>query len=441
MPIFQPFAASIYKHRRKELVRLVRDNYQRDGVVLLFGSFEPEGQLFEQDASFMYYTGIEEPASVLSIDCQSGTDVLHVPQVDKQRVKWVSSVISPATQAVEHQLYAIEYLGNVCPGYQCHQFFAEQEYAALIAKIKQWVAEKKVIYTTYPETAHGYIQQRLIIMRLLELISGLRESLVDISSIIASMRRQKGKEEIEQIFHAIAITTQAQYAAAETMDVDKIEYEVEAALGYVFTASGATKAFPSIVAAGKNSTVLHYQNNDKKIENGALVVVDIGARFNYYCADITRTYPVNGKFSKRQKEVYNLVLECQEYIAGLAKPGMWLSNPEKPEQSLNHLAKEFFNNKGYGNYFPHGIGHFLGLDVHDVGDYLQPLQVGDVITIEPGLYIPEENIGVRIEDNYWIIQDGAICLSENLIKNFDEIEQLVLEKKIQQQSTDVVDGH
>jgi Xaa-Pro aminopeptidase len=122
------------------------------------------------------------------------------------------------------------------------------------------------------------------------------------------------------------------------------------------------------------------------------------------------------------------VLDTQNYIASIAKPGMWLSYKEKPDQSLNHLARAFIKEKGYDHYFPHGIGHFLGLDVHDVGDYTEPLKAGDVITIEPGIYIPEEQIGVRIEDDYWIVKDGAICLSEGLPKTADEIEEMVKEK-------------
>ena len=158
------------------------------------------------------------------------------------------------------------------------------------------------------------------------------------------------------------------------------------------------------------------------------MVVDVGAEYDYYCADLTRTYPVSGSFTKRQKELYNLVLDTQEYVAKLAKPGMWLSNKEKPEKSLHHLAKKFLDDRGgYGKYFVHGIGHFLGMDVHDVGDIKEPLQDGDVFTLEPGIYIPEENIGIRIEDNYWIAKDGAVCLSESLPKKPDEIEAMMEE--------------
>ena len=126
------------------------------------------------------------------------------------------------------------------------------------------------------------------------------------------------------------------------------------------------------------------------MNKGDLVVVDIGAEIAYYCADLTRTYPVSGVFSKRQREVYDLVLQTQRYIETLAKPGMWLTNKDNPDKSLHHLARTYLKDLGYDKYFNHGLGHFLGLDVHDVGDYTQPLKEGDVITLEPGIYIPRK---------------------------------------------------
>jgi Xaa-Pro aminopeptidase len=204
-----------------------------------------------------------------------------------------------------------------------------------------------------------------------------------------------------------------------------LEAEVQASLEYMMIASHARTAFPSIVASGKNATVLHYNENSGTLKDGDLLVVDIGAEFKNYCADLTRTYPVSGTFTKRQKELYNIVLETQTHIASLAKPGMWVKNKDKVEQSLHHLAVKFLAKRGYDKYFPHGIGHFLGLDVHDVGDYSVPLQEGDVITIEPGIYISEESIGIRIEDNYWITKEGALCLSEHLPKEANDIEAVV----------------
>ena len=173
---------------------------------------------------------------------------------------------------------------------------------------------------------------------------------------------------------------------------------------------------------------MHCTDSNNVLQAGELVIVDIGAEVDYYCADLTRTYPVSGKFSKRQRELYNAVLETQAYIEDLAKPGMFLKNNKEQDKSLHHLAKKFLEPKGLDKYFVHGIGHFLGLDVHDVGDRSRPLQNGDMFTIEPGVYIPEEGIGIRIEDNYFMAKDQVMCLSEELPKDPDSIERMMQEK-------------
>ena len=423
MPYIINEPAAAYQERREKLRKLLA---QKEGLVLLFGNFEQDGYPYKQDASFYYFTGILEPASALAIDVATGRTIIFVPNTGGMRANWVSDPIEPTKeQAAKLGVDGVEYLGDSCKGYQCHPFFSEAEYCALIKKIEKTLAEKHPILTLNPKSSYGNLEQRFIVDRLSGILPSLHDNLVDISSEVARLRRKKSKREVELLYKAIEITYSAQIAAAQAIEEGKQEYEVQAALEYVFTAEGATTAFPSIVGSGKNSTVLHYMENNNVLEKGALAVIDIGAQYNFYCADITRTYPVSGKFTDRQKEIYNLVLATQEYIASIAKPGMWLSNKDQPDKSLNHLAKKYLEDKGYGQYFVHGIGHFLGLDVHDVGNYLDPLEPGDVITIEPGIYIPEEELGVRIEDDYWIIEKGAICLSESIPKAADEVEILV----------------
>jgi Xaa-Pro aminopeptidase len=267
------------------------------------------------------------------------------------------------------------------------------------------------------------LEESLMIQRLL-LWSGIKH-IQDMSLIIASMRRIKEMRELGSLFRAVEITALAQEAAAVMIKPGVMEAEVQAALEYVITGSQARMSFPSIVASGKNSTILHYNSQRATIKDGDMVVVDIGAEYEYYCADITRTYPANGVFSKRQRELYMHVLETQEYIASIAAPGYWVNNKDVPERSLKHCAMAFLRERGLDNYFLHGIGHYLGLDVHDVGSYAEPLKTGDVITIEPGIYLKNEGIGIRIEDNYWITDDGAMCLSEGLPKIPEEVEQMM----------------
>ncbi len=416
---------SIYAARRKDLAASVKNSHKKEnGVVFLFAGFENERMRFRQESSFYYYTGITEPGCVLAVDL-GGKATLWVPHTTTKRAQWVEADI-PLTQenAQKFGINEIKFLGSKSLGYQFHHFFYQEEYENFIAFIHQCVADDIAMFTLNPDDASSYAEQRLILQRLHKFVSQ-HFSLHDISPLIHAARRRKDMHEIELMYQAIDITSLAQEAAARAIAPGVNEAEVQASLEYMMTGSKARIAFPSIVAGGKNGTVLHYMSNSASLQKGDLVVVDIGAEHNYYCADITRTYPVSGKFSARQRELYNLVLNTQEYIAGLAKPGYWLSNKEHPDKSLHHLAKKFLDEHGYGRYFVHGIGHFLGLDVHDVGNYEEPLQEGDAFTIEPGIYIPEEKIGIRIEDNYWLAKDTLICLSEHLPKTIAEIETMM----------------
>lgn len=416
-----------FSARRAELIDRVKKQYPAitSGLIVLISNFEQETIRFRQESSFYYYTGITEAGLILTIDL-TGATTLYTPCFSTNRAQWVSCVIEPGSvSAQKYNLDEVVYMGNPVTGYSLPLLFSEQDCDYLTNVLKDHAANKKsAIFTLNPAHPRAYVEQKVALDRLSRFVPDLANSLVDISSIVAHMRRKKSKDEIELMYKAVELTMVAQEGAACTIEEGKKEWAIQAGIEYVFRESGAYPAFPSIVASGKNSTVLHYTENNKTMQSGDLVVVDIGAEWEHYCADITRTYPVSGTFTKRQREVYKVVLATQEYIADLAKPGMWLNNKEKPEQSLNHLAHKFLAKHGYEKYFPHGIGHFLGLDVHDVGDPAIPLEEGDVITIEPGIYIPEEKMGIRIEDDYWIIKDGSMCLSNDLPKSPDDIEEM-----------------
>lgn len=393
--------------------------------MLFFAGFESDGKAFKQESSFFYYTGITEPGLVLAVDLQ-GKSTLYMPNCGESRAAWMHSAVELSQKNAAHiGIDQVKVLGTLCAGYQFHPFFPKTEYQALLEDLDANIKSGKALYTLAPHTAHGYIEQRLVLQRLEEFLPGLKQNIIDISLLVARQRSTKDMREIEALYTATEITVLAQEAAARVIEHDQLECEVQASLEYIFTAAGASAAFPSIVGGGKNSTILHYTANSAPLKSGDLVVIDIGAQYNQYCADITRTYPVSGLFTKRQREIYNIVLETQEYIAELAKPGYWLNNKDKPDKSLNHLAKAYLAKRGYDKYMPHGIGHYLGLDVHDVGDYTRPLQEGDVFTIEPGIYIPAENIGIRIEDDYWMVKDGVVCLTEQLVKKPEDIEALM----------------
>jgi len=420
--------SAVYKLRVKDLLSMLAQEFpKQQGAVVLFGALENGKTAFAQESSFYYLTGITEPGAVAVFNL-NGKSTLYVPNHGDTRAAWVHTPV-PLVQANAKKLGfdTITPLGQQAPGYQLYPFSDLKHYDALIKDLEAIAAQGGKLFTLMPQNNSEYVEQRWMIERLNQYKPGLKTAWEDVADFVAMMRRKKDMGEIEKLYKAVEITILAQGAAAQAISDGIRECEVQASLEYMFTGSGARPAFPSIVGAGTNSTTLHYNENKDFLKNGQLVVVDIGAQLDYYCADLTRTYPVSASFTKRQKEVYNVVLACQEYVAGLAKPGMWLNNSQKPDQSLHHLAKKFMDERGYGKYFIHGIGHFLGIDVHDVGDSQQALQDGDVFTIEPGIYIEQEEIGIRIEDNYWVVKDGVVCLSESLPKTADAIEAFMKE--------------
>lgn len=414
---------SIYKERRKKLVEIIKSQHSAtQGTILLSANFEDHKRKFIQESSFFYFTGITEPALAIAVDLLDAKTTLFAPAFKGARDQWVDGAISLDSDPLHYGIDVIAPLGDAITGYSVQPYVSMDMYKNLIEILKK----KSVIgaiFTLCPTDDYQYVAQRFLLSRLCTQAPEIIAKIKDISAIVAQMRRSKDMSEIEMLQQAIEITLMAHESAMESINHEINESEVQGALEYVMTACNATPAFPSIVGSGKNSVILHYDRNSDVMHDGDLVVVDIGAQIDGYCADITRTYPVSGKFTKRQKEIYDLVLKTQQYIADTAAPGYWISNPDDPEKSLQHLAKQYLKDHGgYDKYFMHGIGHFLGLDVHDVGSVKEPLRVGDVITIEPGIYIAQENIGIRIEDNYWIVKGGAVCLSEEIPKTIEDIE-------------------
>lgn len=400
----------LYKQRRATLVERTK------GAVMLVAAFEDARVRFYQDSTFYYYTGVNEPGAVCLI-AQDGTTTLLLPQYGTNRAQWIpgSLTVSEKT-AHDYGFDKVEYLGQACKGYVINAYFEPATFENLLKQLQGYVEKKQVVFT---------VQRNYVGDRICGLVLGLSELVHDVMPHVARMRRIKDKEEVQHVYNAVDVTMIAQEAAARAIANGKNECQVAAAVDYIFAESAAAQAFPSIVGSGVNATVLHYTDNCRYMNTGECVIVDVGASLNHYCGDLTRTYPVSGTFSARQKEVYTAVLEVQQHVAAVAQPGMWLRNDDNQEKSLYHIMHACFKARKLDQYIAHGVGHFLGLDVHDVGDVKEPLQEGDVITIEPGIYIPEESLGVRIEDNYWIVQGGAVCLSEALPSDVEAIEAMV----------------
>ena len=415
-----------YKKRRDALVELVRvEHASFQGPILLFAPCDDPGRSFVQDSNFYYFSGIEDPASVMALT--DDQQFFYRPAYTDLRDKWVASSVDITQDYVQSVGFNdLRVTGQEFKSIHVYPYFDYVTYQNVITLISDAIARGEKIFTPYPKNSYESCMTRMVIDRLASKISNLEENIIDISLQIAQLRRKKDMLEIETMYKAVDMSVQSHYAAVSMLKDGNKESDMQAALEYVFTEGGATSAYPSIIAGGVRGTVLHYDKNDQKLVDGDLVVVDAGARYNYYCADLTRTYPVSGKFTEEQKKLYEMVLEAQELVAEKAKPGMWLVNKDEPEMSLQHIALNFFKEHKMDQYFIHGIGHFLGLDVHDVGDGSRPLQHGDVITIEPGIYIPEKNIGIRIEDNYWIVdQTTPVCLSEALPKTVKAVEEMI----------------
>lgn len=402
----------IFKKRRELLVKNVGH------PIVLFAGLEDSQHRFLQDSTFYYFTGIEEPG-VACVLLPDGPAKLFVSTFKRSRAQWMGSALEPSQETA--QRYGFDEaaaLGEPCEGYSVDFFGSPAQWQTLV---------QSLLFIVDSGFKIGVVQRNLVSHRLMGGLPVVAEAAFDCSDVIATMRRAKEKDEITALFKAGEITLMAHEAAVMALEVGATEAKVRASIDYIFAQEGAMPAFPSIVACGKNSTILHYDKSGAEVilGKGDLIIVDIGARVDHYCADVTRTYPVSGVFSKRQKEVYNAVLKAQEEVAFLAKPGVFLRNDEEPSNSLYHCAQEVLKFYGLADYFTHGIGHFLGLDVHDVGQVSEPLRPGDVITIEPGVYLPEEGFGVRIEDDFWLIEDGVMCLTEHLPKAADEIEEWI----------------
>jgi Xaa-Pro aminopeptidase len=262
----------------------------------------------------------------------------------------------------------------------------------------------------------------------------------DCRFILSRLRQVKEKEEIEQIEEAITVTRKAFYELTNVLEPGLHEYEIEAAIAGEFLRNGVRHhAFQPIVASGKNACILHYDLNEGICQDNDLLLIDFGAEFNNYCADITRTIPVNGKFNERQLQVYNSVLHIMQAGLSIIKKGKTIRDIQQEiipfvEQELIRLGliseeetneKEDIEMPAYQKYFMHSISHFLGIDVHDVGNNDEILQPGMVITCEPGIYIHEENIGIRLENDVLITDNGNINLSESIPIKPDEIEELM----------------
>ena len=411
---------------------------------------------FKQDNNFFYLTGLNEPDAVLVLipsgisrsvlklasratgkyyDLTLDTiksdfkirEILFIKERDSLREVWTGRTLGTKG--------AVEKLG--------FQFALPiDEFKSVIRGII-FSSRAKTVYFPYPfDCQEGILKEIVEVIKSVVNSQRSRVQFADPTPILARMRMIKKPEEIELIKKAVSITTKAHKQVMMSCEPGMYEYELQAVAEYIFTKLGAEyPAFPSIVGSGENSVILHYSSNRKKINDGDLIVVDIGAEYHNYCADVTRTIPANGRFSPEQREIYEIVLKAQEETIKLVRPGVSFIDLQFKARDV--IAEGLIklgiikDKSDVTKYFMHGVTHHLGLDVHDIG-IPGNLEPGMVITIEPGIYIPAGsdcdpkywNIGVRIEDDVLVTKDGYVVLSADAPKTIEEIERLMKRRGI-----------
>jgi Xaa-Pro aminopeptidase len=391
-------------------------------VIVLVGEGEPGEDLkFRQENDFSYLTGVDLPHAAAILWPESGEEALYLPPRDRSQERWVGPRLGPGPEAASRTGFArVESSGS---------FLADLFRA--IGDPRTGGRQAATVYLVEPAPRASSVTPSARFSRFVR-EGAPGASFKGVATLVHEMRKGKSDAEAALIRRAVAATADAHREVVRIIRPGLPEYRLEGAIVGAFLASGASRAgFPSIVGSGPNSTILHYDKNDRTIEDGDLVVVDIGGEFRGYTADITRTYPANGRFTPRQREVYQLVLDAQAAAEADFRPGvstiasltrtvrdflgrspLRARDPDGVEQSIDH-------------FFTHGLGHHLGMDVHDVGDSSKPLAPGEVFTIEPGLYLASESLGVRIEDDYRVTKDGLDKLSRDIPVQPDEIERLI----------------
>jgi Xaa-Pro aminopeptidase len=414
---------SVYASRRAKLVSNI------DGPILLLGysgkEVEAQTYIFAQEENFYYLTGHnEEEAAVMLLpavakkaanDDWTDREIFFLPPKDVRKEKWNGVRMSPSDPGIELR----------------SGFSVVKPYPELRAVLERLAKIYPAFYTILPYQRElgGYPHEKETVDWLKQVAPEV--TLKDIRANIAELRLIKSPTELAFLRQAIDLSLDAQFEAMKMMRPGQWEYQIAAKMVEVHAMGGSeAEAYAPIVGAGPNSTALHYDKLGRKIEDGDIVVMDVGAQYSGYAADITRTIPANGKFTPRQREIYEIVLGAQDATIHALKPGMDMCR--KTDKSVYKIAYDYINSHGkdqhgksLGQYFIHGLGHSIGLNVHDPGDLCKPFAPGTVITIEPGIYIPEENLGVRIEDDVLITDSGYELLSQRLPRSPDEIEKIM----------------
>jgi Xaa-Pro aminopeptidase len=419
---------SVFAERRAKLMSTITE------PVLLFGYTGHEeanpSYDFVQEENFYYLTGhSEEGAALLLVPSAAAEkgwngprEILYLPPRDLNEEKWNG----PRMGADDPEIREKTGFANV------ETFAKLRDTLVALARILP------EIYTELPQAHEEGYPHAATWSKWIQ--NGAPQVMLkDISPAIGALRAIKTPGELALIEKAINPSIDAQLAAMKMMRPGLHEYQVAARMVEIHEDGGCeTEAYAPIVGSGFNSTILHYNKLNRQIEDGDVVLLDVACQYSGYAADITRTLPANGKFTPRQREIYDIVLGAQNAALAALKPGMTMGGPAGT--SLQKIAMDYIDSHGkdkqgrsLGRDYIHGLSHHIGLDVHDPGSASRPLEPGMVITIEPGIYIPEENLGVRIEDDVLITPTGYKLLTERLPRSADEIERIMAAAKAERE--------
>jgi Xaa-Pro aminopeptidase len=392
----------VFKERRQALMEKL------DGrVAVLYGAEGQHGavveELFIQEPSFYYLTGISEPgaALILAPEEKQYKEILYLQPRDPDVENW-NGRRAPLGYALEEAtgFQEVRRIGRL--GSDLTNIMQRSRKAAFLGPIVSATSPRPQALVNLQDG-----QSR---------VPGT--SLENMADVIPEMRRVKNAYEIERIQKAVDVTGKGLVAAMQSVRPGLQEFQLQSIVDHTYEMEGAQfLGFSTILAWGPNTTVLHYTKNDQVIQDSGLVLIDTGAAWEHYSADVTRTMPVTGTFSDRERELYELVLKASDAAIKQVRVGADNHN------DVHMTAKNILDEAGYGEYFIHSTGHFLGLEVHDAGNYELPLKAGVVVTVEPGIYIPEEGIGIRIEDVVLVTEDGPVVLSRHIPRTVEEVER------------------
>jgi Xaa-Pro aminopeptidase len=413
---------SFFADRRNALMKKIEGS-----IAVLQGAPSPRAYTsFRQDNNFYYLTGVEIPNALLILDGSRQSSILFLPLQSEKAKQWEGPHLGPGPDACRET--------GIDEVLEVSQFQKELEKRLRDSGVVYTPLSPYEVAATSRDRAmvHDRIRQNDSwdgrISREAAFKDKLRESLgksfrvMDLSPILDEMRRVKDSQEIDRLREASRIGAFGLKEAIRYAKPGMVEYQIAALAKFLFVWQGASgEAFSAIAGSGPNSCIIHYDQNDRKMASGDVVLLDFGADFRYYESDITRTFPVSGKFSKEQAAVYQVVLDAQKAAIEAVRPGATFD-------MLERAAHRVLQQAGYGKPMPHSIGHYIGMSTHDVGKPA-PFQAGVALAVEPGVYLPDKNMGIRIEDTVLVTQNGCEILSDGVPKEIADIEKLMAGEK------------